>query len=374
MAGIYIHIPYCKQACHYCNFHFSTSTDSLSEVIDAILTELNVRQAYLENEEIETIYFGGGTPSMVPTHQLQKIINHIQAQFSIDSQCEITLEANPDDINPHVLQEWVDIGINRLSLGVQSFHDDDLFFMNRAHSGKEAFEAISSIVNSDIKRITADIIFGYDGLTEEKLLFNLKQIHQTRIHHLSCYAMTIEPKTALHHQIKTGQVQAMKDMESASQFNLIRSVLTNEAFDHYEISNYARDHEYAIHNTHYWKNRSYLGLGPSAHSYNGITREWNVANNIKYLKSIQNGESISEIETLSPTDKYNEYIMTGLRTKWGVSTEKIERLGSHFLNHFHEESQTLFEEGKLIQNGSSIQISEDHLILCDAISSTLFLT
>jgi len=341
-------------------------------MIDAIMKELDTRKDYLEGDMIETIYFGGGTPSIVPPTQLQKLLNHIQFEFIVSDTCEITLEANPDDIDSPMLQNWVDSGINRLSLGVQSFHDDDLFFMNRAHSGSDALQAMSVINNSNIERITADIIFGYSGLTEEKLLYNLAQIYQSRIHHISCYAMTVEPKTALHHQIKIGKVKATDDQLSSAQFSLIKSTLQTKGFDHYEISNYARQDEYAIHNTHYWKNKAYLGVGPSAHSYNGKTREWNVANNSQYLKLIHDGQTVSEVELLSKADQYNEYIMTGLRTKWGVSLDKIKTFGPQFLAHFHAESKSLLKDLKLFEKASSIYISNDQLILCDSITSKLF--
>lgn len=372
MAGIYIHIPYCKQACHYCNFHFSTSTDSLGEMIDAINHELQYRKLYLNHEHIDSIYFGGGTPSMVPSTLLQKILGQIFDLFLINEKCEITIEANPDDIDSNTIKEWVNLGINRLSLGVQSFHDDDLFFMNRAHSVREALDAMSIISNSAIQRITADIIFGFEGLTNEKLLYNLSQLYKSRINHISCYAMTVEPKTALHYQIKTGKVKAIDDHVSSSQFKLIKSVLESEEYDHYEISNYARKQEHAIHNTNYWKNKPYLGVGPSAHSFNGITREWNIANNNKYLALVKNGESISEVEILSNKDHYNEYIMTGLRTKWGIDIRKIEILGAGFLQNFRNESKSLLEDGTLVQRGSTFHINDDHLIFCDSISSKLF--
>lgn len=372
MAGIYIHIPYCKQACHYCNFHFSTTLQSLPEMLRAILTELTLRQSYLDYQRIETIYFGGGTPSMLTSTSLGSILDQIHKTQTVHGNCEITLEANPDDISIEKLTDWQSLGINRLSLGIQSFHDDDLHFMNRAHTGSQATEALDIILNSGIDRLTADIIFGYQGLTTQKLNYNLNQLTTQSVHHLSCYGLTIEPKTALYHQVKTGLVNPLPEDKAAQQFNLVKLVLQDNGYDHYEISNYARHGEYAIHNTNYWKQKMYMGIGPSAHSFNGKSRQWNVSHNTQYINAIQSNSSFYEEEVLSLTDQYNEYIMTGLRTKWGVNLKHIKSIGDTYAEHFIKETQAFLTSGQLLQDGDIWTIREEDKVLCDAISSQLF--
>ncbi len=341
-------------------------------MVKAILAELSLRQSYIGNQQIETIYFGGGTPSILSSQAIATIVELIYNIYSVSDNCEITFETNPDDITIGKVTDWHSLGINRLSLGIQSFHDDDLHFMNRAHSGSQANEALDIILNSAIERVTADIIFGYQGLTDQKLEYNLNQLTSKAVHHLSCYALTIEPKTALHHQVKTGLVNPLPEQTAVQQFNLIKSILHDCNYDHYEISNYARQGEYAVHNTNYWKHKSYLGIGPSAHSFNGITRQWNKAHNSQYIKALQAGKPIYEEETLSTRDHYNEYIMTGLRTKWGVSLEHIKSLGDRFATHFTKESFAYLESGQVVQDGDIWIISEEAQVVCDSISSQLF--
>lgn len=341
-------------------------------MVKAMLEELTLRHSYLNSEPIESIYFGGGTPSMLSSHSIGSFLNTIDKTYKTADKCEITLEANPDDITIEKVSDWHSIGINRLSVGIQSFHEDDLHFMNRAHTATQAEDALSTIFNSAFERVTADIIFGYQGLTDQKLEFNLNKIVSQPINHLSCYALTVEPKTVLHHQIKTGQVKPLAEQSSARQFSLVKSFLNDKQYDHYEISNYARQGEYALHNTNYWKNKPYLGIGPSAHSYNGKTRQWNIANNSHYIKAIQSGASYCQEEILSPKDKYNEYVMTGLRTKWGVDLSQIESIGEQYLDHFQKEASGLISSGDLNVTGQTVTISEQAQVICDSISSHLF--
>lgn len=346
---------------------------SLPDMVKAMLSELTLRQAYLGDEEIESIYFGGGTPSLISGQSLKSFLSTIRKLYNTADHCEITLEANPDDITIGKVNDWHALGINRLSLGIQSFHEDDLYFMNRAHTAHQAEEALTIILKSPFKRITADIIFGYQGLTDQKLKYNLHKVVTQPIDHLSCYALTVEDKTALHHQIKTGQVKPLSDGIIAHQFDLVKSVLRDNQFDHYEISNYARADEYAVHNTNYWKNKPYLGIGPSAHSYNGTTRQWNVTHNNQYIKAIESNSPYSQEEHLSSTDIYNEYIMTGLRTKWGVDLKHIQSFGQRYIDHFRQESRSLLESGQLLKSGETIHLDENAQAVCDSISSQLFL-
>lgn len=341
-------------------------------MVKAILAELSLRQSYIQNQGIETIYFGGGTPSLLSSKAIASILELIFKIYSVSENCEITFETNPDDVSIGKMTDWHSLGINRLSLGIQSFHDDDLHFMNRAHSGSQANDALDIILNSAIERLTTDIIFGYQGLTDQKLEYNLNQLTTKAVHHLSCYALTIEPKTALFHQVKSGQVNPLPEKTAAHQFNLIKSILKDNNYDHYEISNYARQGEYAVHNTNYWKHKSYLGIGPSAHSFNGKTRQWNKAHNSQYIKALQASNSLYEEEILSITDHYNEYIMTGLRTKWGVSLKHITSLGDTYSKHFKNEIQAYIKSGQLIQDGDIWTIREEDWVLCDTISSQLF--
>lgn len=344
----------------------------IGDMQSALLSEINSRQHYLNNTGIDSIYFGGGTPSMVPHSDIHEIVNEIQSLHQLAEGCEITLEANPDDITAQTLSAWQKAGINRISLGIQSFHDDDLHFMNRAHDGNNAHQALNLILESGIDNCTVDIIFGFEGLTQEKLIYNLDQIVSKNINHISCYALTIEPKTVLHHKIKSGEIKQLDDETSASHFELIKSTLESHGFDHYEISNYARQNKYAKHNTNYWKNKPYLGIGPSAHSYNGKIREWNIANNATYIKSISGQVPFSEAEELSVTDFYNEYLMTGLRTKWGVTIEKIKSFGPEYHAHFMTEIQLLQTEDLVYEADNVYRIKSEKLILCDSITSRLF--
>jgi oxygen-independent coproporphyrinogen-3 oxidase len=323
MAGIYIHIPFCKQACHYCDFHFSTSLKYKDEMLAAIIQEIKLQKRYLEDQTVETIYFGGGTPSLLSGDEISTIIEAIQTHYILDKDLEITLEANPDDLNSKKLREFRGTEINRFSIGVQSFFDEDLKWMNRAHQSDEAESAIKRAQDFGFENLTIDLIYGFPLLTDQKWESNIAKAIEFQIPHISSYSMTVESKTALANFINTQKQPPLDDAQSARQFQILIEKLTSNGFEHYEISNFAKPNQYSKHNTNYWRGVYYLGIGPSAHSFNGESRQWNISNNAKYLAELALKNVPFEMEILSLNDRFNEYIMTSLRTMWGVDLKKV---------------------------------------------------
>lgn len=322
MAGIYIHIPFCKQACHYCNFYFSVSTSAKANLIKAIILEVELSKNYLEGERIETIYFGGGTPSLLDADEMKLILDAIHQTHPNFKLTEVTLEANPDDLTPQKVKGLASLkvfGLNRLSIGIQSFQENDLIYMNRAHTAQEGTAAIKRAQDNGFDNLTIDLIYGTPTLTDELWLANIQQAHSLGIQHISSYALTVEPKTYLDKKIKARKTIPVNEEQTSRQFDLLITEMNKQGFDQYEISNFATPGHYAIHNTNYWKGKKYLGLGPSAHSYNGKSRSWSVANNMNYIKSINNNIIPAEIEHLTAIEQANEYIMTSLRTIWGLN-------------------------------------------------------
>lgn len=332
MAGIYIHVPFCKQACHYCDFHFSTSLKNKAALIDALLLELEQRSDYLTTKEIQTIYFGGGTPSLLDTKEIQQVLAKIHSLFDVDHDAEITLEANPDDLTIAKIKSLKAAGINRLSIGIQSFYDEDLSDMNRAHNASEAKVVVQNCIDQGFEHLSIDLIYGGTTLSDEHWMQNLRTAFTSGINHLSAYSLTVETKTALSSFIANGKKPPLEDEKSIRHFELLKSMAKEHGFEHYEISNLAKPGHYSTHNTNYWKGELYLGIGPSAHSFNGNSRQWNVRNNSQYIKLVSEKGDYFEQEQLSPSDQYNEYIMTALRTIWGVDFSVIEsRFGTEFL-------------------------------------------
>jgi oxygen-independent coproporphyrinogen-3 oxidase len=323
MAGIYIHIPFCKQACHYCDFHFSTSVKYKDEMILAIIKELDIQKEYLGNQTVETIYFGGGTPSLLSGDEVSLIIEAIQTRFKLSDSPEITLEANPDDLDLQKLRAFKNTLINRFSIGVQSFFDEDLKWMNRAHQANEAESAIKRAQDFGFENITIDLIYGFLLLSDQKWEQNIIKAIDFQIPHISSYGLTVEPKTALAKFIQTEKQIPLDEGQSAHQFQMLMQTLVSAGFDHYEISNFAKPNHYSKHNTNYWKGVHYLGIGPSAHSFNGKSRQWNLPNNAKYLADLALNKIPFEMEILSLNDQFNEYIMTSLRTMWGIDLNKV---------------------------------------------------
>jgi len=373
MSGIYIHIPFCKQACHYCNFHFSTSLKYKDLLIESILKELEMRRNYLTDKKISSIYFGGGTPSLLSRSELESILNKLATIYTWGLDCEITLEANPDDITKTYLKDLNLVGINRLSVGIQSFQERDLQFMNRAHTSSESHAVLDVIDQSDIKEVSVDIIFGTPELSDDELESNLQLVLSHRINHMSCYALTVEEGTALQHFIKTKKIEDLNDDQSARQFTLIQNMLRHNSFEQYEVSNYAKNQIYAVHNTNYWKSVPYLGIGPSAHSFDGQHRSWNIANNQIYMNCIRDGQSYSEVETLDLSEKYNEYIMTRLRTKWGIPVVELQTSFHKFYDYFIKLSKPFLEKQWMIfENSDSYKLTSQGMLYADHIASVLF--
>ncbi|MES2560634.1 MAG: radical SAM family heme chaperone HemW [Bacteroidota bacterium] len=374
MAGIYLHIPFCKQACHYCNFHFSTSTQYRQEVIDAMVAEMILRKDYLQQEEIASIYFGGGTPSLLTRQQLDVLFNTLHKHFSIAPQAEITFEANPDDLNAAHILELKQTPINRFSIGVQSFFDEELVWMNRAHRANDAVGAIQRAQDAGFKNITIDLIYGSPTLTNEKWEANLQQAINLHLQHISSYCLTVEAKTALDQFIKDRKYPVMSEEQASAQFRILVDTLEANGFEQYEISNFAKNKQYAVHNTNYWKNKLYLGLGPSAHSFNKHSRSWNIANNAKYVKGIELGNPDLETEQLSVENRVNEYIMTSLRTIWGFDRNWFrQEFGTDMSQNIEAAFQEKITNGLVEASDSFYKLKRASRILADGIASDLFI-
>lgn len=373
MAGIYVHIPFCRKACHYCNFHFSTGTGNMQQMMDAICKEAEMRSGYI-NENISTIYFGGGTPSLLSPAQLQQILHCLRTNFNTADAVELTLEANPDDITKEALQQWKVAGINRLSIGVQSFFDDDLAWMNRAHNAKQSFESIELAQAAGFSNITLDIIYGTHTLSDEKLQENLHKAFQFNIPHLSCYALTVETGTALHKMIAQKKLPATDDEKQSRQFLQLMQAMQDAGYEHYEISNFAKPGMRSRHNSSYWSGSHYIGLGPSAHSYNGSSRQWNIASNALYIQSIEIGTLPCETETLSPTQKINECIMTSLRTIEGLSLQQLEQLSNgQTAEKIFESAQKFISNGLMVHKENYLRLTMQGKLFADGIAGEMFL-
>jgi oxygen-independent coproporphyrinogen-3 oxidase len=372
MAGIYIHIPFCKQACYYCDFHFSTSLKKKDELLAALKKELQLRKNEFEDITVETIYFGGGTPSLLSQKELEEILESVYDNYSIVDNPEITLEANPDDLSKSKILDLSKSAVNRLSIGVQSFFDADLKLMNRAHSAVEA-ELSLELARDYFNNISIDLIYGIPGASNEQWAQNIEKALSFKVPHISSYALTVEPKTALASFIKKGLVENVDDEKAHDQFHLLKAKLEDEGFVHYELSNFGKEGYFSQNNSAYWQGKPYLGIGPSAHSFNGIQRGWNVRNNIKYIKALQQNQLPIEQETLTTTDRYNEYIMTGLRTIWGVSLDKIKNdFGTVYLDYLFEQAQVFINEHLLYIDDSHLRVTKKGQFLSDGIASQLF--
>lgn len=380
-AGIYIHIPFCKQACHYCDFHFSTSIRKKDELVACLAKELVLRKNELNGATVETIYFGGGTPSLLSVDELQFLIETVYQNYSVSKHPEITLEANPDDLmlpkpsgqtNETIFEAYRNIGINRLSIGIQSFFERDLKLMNRAHKAEEAKKCLAEATKY-FNNISIDLIYGIPGLTNAEWTENIETALAFNVPHISCYALTVEPKTALEALIKKGKIDNVDDEKAQQHFNILLKKLEASGFVHYELSNFGKPNYFSKNNSAYWQGKPYLGIGPSAHSFDGVNRSWNVSNNSKYIKSIQHNQLPRETETLSVTDKYNEYVMTGLRTIWGVSLQQIEnRFGENFKNYLLKQSEIYINQDLLYIEDNRILTTQKGKFLCDGIASHLF--
>ena len=373
MAGIYLHIPFCKKACHYCNFHFSTQTDTIQAFVDALIREIELQKSYI-NEPIETIYFGGGTPSLLNEPQLKAILAAIHTHFKVEATIECTLEANPDDIHPIKLAAWKQVGINRLSIGIQSFQATALTWMNRAHTVEQSHAAIEMAMQAGIHNLSIDLIYGTPTLSDQGLMEDLDWIQQYQINHVSCYALTVEDKTALKKLIENAQIEAVDPEKQARHFEIVSTRLIGMDMEHYEISNFAKPGFRSQHNSHYWSGKHYLGLGPSAHSFNTISRQWNIANNALYIQSITNGQLNFEIEYLTEANRYNEYMMTSLRRMEGFDLDLIEAtFGKRYLDHSIEMIQAMRSKDIFQQNENQYSLKKEAKFLADGIASDFFI-
>lgn len=374
MSGIYIHIPFCKQSCHYCNFHFSTNTAYKEKLISCILKEIELQKNYLEGETLQSIYFGGGTPSLLNVNEIENILEAIQKNFKVLKNVEITLEANPDDLKKEKINQLAKTPVNRLSIGVQSFFDNDLIWMNRAHNASESLASIKMAQDAGFKNITIDLIYGIPGLTNDNWKKNLETSLSLNINHISSYALTVEPKTALHTFIEQGKYLNVNDEQSSEQFEILINTLEANNFEQYEISNFAKGKNYSIHNSNYWKNKKYLGIGPSAHSYNSNSRSWNVSSNQLYIKSIEANKINSETEVLTIQNRFNEYVMTGLRTMWGCNLNYIEKkFGIENRNKLNENAKSFFDRKLMTEKNGTLFLTKQGKLFADGISSELFL-
>jgi len=372
MAGMYIHIPFCKQACSYCNFHFSTSTKNREKLVDAICNEIAARQEYLQDKQLKTLYFGGGTPSMLSQFELESIFNSLSKHYDISELEEVCLEANPDDLSSEKLNELKQFPINRFSMGIQSFQQEDLDFMNRAHTAAEGTAAIKRAQDAGFENLNVDLIFGIPTSNLKKWEKNLQKFFGLNVPHLSSYALTLEEKTAYWSWVQKGKVKAPNEEELAAQYQLLQTYISNESWEHYELSNYCKEGYRAVHNTNYWTGKHYIGIGPSAHSYNGISRRWNLSNNVRYFATDPKSDEYFEKEILKEKDRYHELLINRLRTKMGIDLDEMkEDFSIAVLTHFQEAVKSI--EDYLQLEKDAIRIKEQYWLTSDHILRKLML-
>ena len=382
MAGIYIHIPFCKSKCAYCNFFSLASESKINDYVEALKKEIVLRKNYLGGETVKTIYFGGGTPSLLSVKNIEEILELLNKYYEIIPNPEITLEINPDTIDREKMSSLKQIGVNRMSVGIQSFDDEDLRYLGRRHDSRHAMQVLEDLKQTDFEKITLDLIYGMPTLTEEKWNKNLDIFFSTGITHLSAYALTVEPKTILGQRIEKGELQSVSEEETIRHYNILVERTKENDFEHYEISNFAKEGFRSQHNSIYWRDEKYLGLGPSAHSYDGKSRQWNISNLTKYIQLVGDAETqrrrdaelFYEKEILSTEDKFNEYVMTSLRTSWGCDIEKIERnYGKSYAHHFLKNIKKYLENGEMLKENNTYFLSEEGKLFADGIAADLFL-
>jgi oxygen-independent coproporphyrinogen III oxidase len=374
MAGIYIHIPFCRQKCYYCDFYKTVNTSLKQKFLTLLNEEAKVRKNYLENETVETIYFGGGTPSVLTAAELDNMLRNISGNYRVDSNAEITFEANPDDLSPEYLQAIMAAGINRLSIGIQAFQNEHLQKMNRRHDAVQAEEAVRNAVNTGFNNISVDLIYGLPGLSNQQWTESLERVFQLPVQHLSAYHLTYHEGTAFYTWLKKGTLKELSENESVIQFNILVALAENSGFEQYEISNFARDKMYSRHNSSYWLGTKYLGLGPSAHSYNQQSRRWNVSHVESYVRGLAAGSEYFEEEKLSNKDHYNEYILTRIRTKWGVSLSDVSKnFGSTIYNSLLQQVEKYKNSGLVLEADGKLLLSKEGLFVSDEIMGDLMI-
>jgi oxygen-independent coproporphyrinogen-3 oxidase len=374
LAGIYFHIPFCRQKCHYCNFYSLASDKNKEAFLEALVKEIELQKDYLENEIIETIYFGGGTPSILSIDEINLLFEQIQTHFVISNNAEITFEANPDDLTKAYIKTLRKTPVNRFSIGVQSFIEVDLKYLNRVHSADQAYQSIKDTQDAGFENLSIDLIYGIPTLTENNWRNNLTLFFELGIPHLSAYALTVESKTALDVLIRKQKMKPVDEDQIVDHFEILLDKMKHNDYLHYEISNFCKKPFYSLHNKNYWLRKKYLGLGPSAHSFNGNTRQWNVNSLKKYISSINSGNIQVELEKLTQDQKYNEYIMTSLRTFWGIDTDFIlNHFGNKYLDSFNTKIKTHITDKKVFIEEQRFCLSDSGKLFADGIAADLFL-
>lgn len=375
MAGLYVHIPFCRRACHYCNFHFSTGLQGRSPMVEALRQELHLQQDYLGGAPLASVYLGGGTPSVLETKDLVALFSTIAALHTVLPEAEITLEANPDDLTREKLADLkAYTPVNRLSIGIQSFHQHDLAWMNRAHDAQQAHQCLEWAHAAGFDNLTLDLIYGAPTTSDADWEMNVQTMLDYRVPHFSAYCLTVEEGTALAHFVKKGKSAPVDEERAARQFAHLVEASAAAGYEHYEISNFAQPNQYARHNTAYWQGDAYLGIGPSAHSFNGTSRQWNVANNVQYRDAIAAGRVPFEREYLTPAQRYNEYVMTSLRTQWGCDRQKVAALGADFLAQLDAAAAPYLSQGLLARRDQLYLLTPAGKFLADGIAADLFVT
>jgi oxygen-independent coproporphyrinogen-3 oxidase len=372
LAGLYIHIPFCRRTCHYCNFHFSTSLRLKTEMIDALVREVQLRADYLEKRELATVYFGGGTPSVLEERDLEKLFSAVSAYFHWLEDAEITMEVNPEDLTTEKLSTIRNFPFNRLSIGIQSFHQEDLTYMNRRHTPEQAEKCISNAREAGFQNISIDLIYGCPTSDEGSWRANLDALRSFQIPHFSAYALTVEDKTPLFHMINRGKAQPPGEVETVNQFRDLLDFAASEKYEHYELSNFAMPGYRSVHNSMYWSGSPYLGIGPSAHSYNGKSRQWNISHNPKYIESLRDGVIPSKFEILTLKDHYNEYVLTRIRTIEGILGKEIGAFGDELDRFFQNKVDDLVREDWLEKEGDAYRLTRSGKLFADRAAERLF--
>ncbi|GMQ27921.1 radical SAM family heme chaperone HemW [Algoriphagus confluentis] len=373
MAGIYIHIPFCKQACHYCDFHFSTNLSRVSELVQCIELELALRKNELGSEKVTTVYFGGGTPSLLNSSQLESILSQVQNHFDCDWE-EVTLEANPDDLHPPRLEEWKGLGIDRLSLGIQSFHPEILKFYNRSHSAEQAMKALEISRKAGFEKFSLDLIYGFPHSDHRLWKKDLQVALDMDPGHISAYSLTVEPKTALGNWAKKGKFTPANEDFVAEQLEWLQEETQKAGYVQYEISNFGKPEKWALHNSNYWRGIPYLGIGPSAHSFDGKTRGANLASNPRYIEALRSGKLVFQMEEETPGDRANELILTSLRTVWGLDLAAFEeKFGIWLWEEKKSEIKKFEQAGWMLKQGNTLSLTPSGMLLADSIAAELFL-
>jgi len=373
MAGIYIHIPFCKKKCNYCNFFSVASLKNKNAFLESLKIEIETQKDYLKNDKINTIYFGGGTPSLLSVSEISVIIEQLHKFYNISNNPEITLESNPDDLSKQKINELKQTPVNRLSVGIQSFFQEDLNYLDRTHDTAQAENALKYLQDSGFDNLTIDLIYGIPTSTNKMWEQNLEKFFSFRIPHLSAYSLTVEQKTILYHQIKKQKLRQPEENKSIEQYKILLDRSKKYNFINYEISNFAKEGYFSKHNSNYWLGKNYLGLGPSAHSFNGISRQWNISNITKYIDLINNNNNIFEKEILAKDQQYNEYVLTALRTIWGCDSDYIKnKFGQNYYEFFIKSSEKYLTKKMMIKNENSFVLSEDGKLFADGIAAELF--